>query len=268
VGRRLSGSRLGLRPLRSKRDGDRGRRRFQLAKTSQDGINIGKRKDWSGVNRDHIRTTIFPTEVADAKGLRGAMSITDVGTEKAVTATKGETQRVVGRGIEGQMEIINSKERLISNVEVKRVTAKMKCISDRLNGIRIIASHGSKKTNIGRAVDVRSADKGFIEGDMLGFFNQISGKVIVKDIFEGLRVAKKNAFAGVMLKSTRAAGPRRKNSNLTTKGTQVAKVGRFASAEFIPRFLTVTMGNDVIELEVMMKGVGPEPSRESSTSKN
>ena len=102
---------------------------------------------------------------------------------------------------------------------------------------------------------------------MLGSFDGGSLEVEKQGILEGLGVAKEDARANIGDRAVGTTGARGESKDATTKSAKKAKNSFSASANFKGGLETVAMRSHIMQMEVVMKGIGPETGRKHSTTK-
>jgi hypothetical protein len=127
-------------------------------------------------------------------------------------------------------------------------------------------AYAIKKAGIGRLVI--QVVHGLVEGDMLSRLNCFGDSVIVQDILHGLREPQKYPDTCIGDNLGRTARARGQSINSTPKYTKIAKIGLLTGTHLERGSRLVTMHSNVVEAKKVMKSIGPELRRKSSTAKH
>ena len=103
---------------------------------------------------------------------------------------------------------------------------------------------------------------------MLSRLDSLSLKVVIDSILHGFTITKKDASTSIGKRLVRALlRTSRKSINATTKSAKQRKVGFPASTDLVRRSGKRSMDSNIVESDVMVKGIGPKLGSKIGASK-
>jgi len=244
--------------FRSKDDVNGGRRCGKTAKTSQDVLNVREMEDRSFVKSNnigaHVATSNGSKRLTDGSSTKARK----IGAPKTRTVCKVNAKRCSGRRhVKRKGKGVQGEKGGRGNVNVGVIMIEIS------NGNRILELGILKHARIQWFVHEILGN--LVKRHMLSSLHNFRFNIVVENVAKGFGIAKKDTSPSIGDSLIRTFGASRKSIDTTAKDFELTTIRILASAHLEGRGWASAMRGEIVQPKGVVKGVGPELGRQTST---
>lgn len=244
-----------------------GGRVIGIAKAVNDPMDIVDSGNRLAIDFDKVGTNGAGAERAEvAVADSVAVYASDVRAMKGGALSNIDVSRVFGMCVERHRDSAEFRERVDVDSEIELESGILE-----VHDVKGLARLGGiQKTGIRGAETKGGVRHGFIEGNVSAMLDGLRVDVVVEDVFERLSIAKEDAASCVGMEFLGATFVRTiwKGVEQTTKCSEQPEIRFVAGTEFEWGLIAVAVRGDIVEAEVMVKGIWPKLGGKAGTTQH